>query len=275
MKNLLMGLLFVSCIQARAEDLVISMKNFNFEYAAPLGEGTATYFSQSRRKLEGPLAVHVEKVNDDFNFVINGTEESQFKFENAPSIFLDAERMQVVDLNFQLVDNIEISLAQGRFFSVDDTIKMDGFTLNCARDLSLSDLGDQMLSGCLQKMLMKASKFSSVTTKTEHLAHLLSQSILSAVSDGLQNKSDITVKGLEFKITSGKYNLAADLKAEVSGKVKSHGSITYDYDLKQVTIKISEVKFGLFNITSKVFDELRKHESDSIKIKEPYVYLTK
>jgi hypothetical protein len=117
-------------------------------------------------------------------------------------------------------------------------------------------------------MTLKSSKFQSQEAE-ESLAAVLSETISKAISG-----SDVTVNSVDLKTNAGKYDLSADVKAQVSGKVKSNGNMSYDPASGKLTLKISEVKFSILNITGKVFDELKKNESDKLKVKEPYVYYT-
>ena len=82
----------------------------------------------------------------------------------------------------------------------------------------------------------------------------------------------VGVSALDLKTNAGKYDLSAEVKAQVSGKVKSNGNMSYDASAGKLTLKISEVKFGFLNITGKVFDELKKQQSETLKVNEPYVY---
>ena len=106
----------------------------------------------------------------------------------------------------------------------------------------------------------------------------------SAVEDGMVNaftsalksvaggRGDLSIKSLDLKINNGKYDLSAEVKAQISGKAKSNGNMSYDPETGIMTIKILEVKFGILSVTGKVFDELKKNENDRMKVKQPNVY---
>ena len=81
------------------------------------------------------------------------------------------------------------------------------------------------------------------------------------------------MSALDLRTQEGRYDLAVDIKAQISGKVKSYGMISYDQSTKVLTMKITEVKFGFFNLTDKVFQELKKNESPKMVVKKPFVYL--
>jgi hypothetical protein len=262
MKRFMIGLLLCSGM-AHAEPLKVSVTDFNFTYQNPHGEGTATSFASN--KLFGEeVSVSVDRIDQDLKFTVSGSQNLEFDLKNAPSFMTEADTMSVSTFNMALAEKLFMSLGSGRFNSKNDSLKLDGLTLECARDLSKEDLAEQLATGCLQRMSFKTSKFSS----EEGLAEVLKASL----SETLNDKANLGINSLEFKVTSGKFDFSAGVKAQVSGKVKSSGTILYEHQAGKVTVKISEIKFGILNITGKVFDELKKQETEKFKVKEPFLY---
>ena len=271
MKKLLIGLVLMSGF-AEAQDLAVSVKNFNFTYQNGNGSGSAASFYVTPRNPENNVKVQVAKVAQDFQLTVTGSGVEQYEFKNAPSFMTEAERMTISNFNLSFTDKLTASLAQGRFQSPNDELKLDGLTLDCARVTTHEEVMDQLIAGCIQRMNLKSSKFSSSSAE-ESLAQLLSHSIAMAMNDG-RGIDGVGVNSLELKTNGGKYDLAAEVKAQVSGKVKSNGNMSYDAKTGKLTLRISEVKFSILNITGKVFDELRKQESDKLQVREPFVYYT-
>lgn len=267
MKSLLIGAFLLNTYAAYADSLNVNVKNFNFTYTNPHGDGTATSFSRSQFMNE-ELKVSVDKLDKDFKLSVSGSETQEFEFKDAPSFMTDADTMSVTNFNLNLAEKLNLSLAAGRFNSPESSLKLDGLNLDCSRDSLQTEVMDQLISGCIQKMTFKSSKFQSQDAG-ETLALILSDTISKAVSS-----SNVTVNSVDLKTNAGKYDLSADVKAQVSGKVKSNGNMAYDPASGKLTLKISEVKFSILNITGKVFEELKKKESDKLKVKEPYVYYT-
>lgn len=265
MKSLALGLLLVTGVAHGTEPLKVSVKNFNFTYKDPHGEGSASSFTRNQLASE-EVHVAVDRIDKDLKFTVTGSENHEFELKDAPSFMTEAETMSVNGFNLSLADRVALTLASGRFNSKEDAMKLDGLSLDCARDLTKTEIMDQLLSGCIQKMTFKTSKFSSQAE--EGFIGLLSSSISSAVSD----KADLGINSLDLKTNAGKYDLTAEVKSSISGKVKSNGNMSYEHTTGKLILKISEVKFGFLNITGKVFDELKKKESDKLKVKEPYVY---
>jgi len=267
MKYLFIGVILLNTCVVYAGSLNVNVKNFNFTYTNPHGEGTAASFYRSQL-IDDELKVSVDKLDKDFKLSVAGAETQEFEFKDAPSFMTDADTMSVSNFNLSLADKLNLSLAAGRFNSAENSLKLDGLNLDCSRDASQVQVMDQLISGCIQKMSLKSSKFQSQAAE-ESLAAVLSETISKAISG-----SDVTVNSVDLKTNAGKYDLSADVKAQVSGKLKSNGNMAYDPASGKLTLKISEVKFSILNITGKVFEELKKKESDKLKVKEPYVYYT-
>lgn len=264
MKKFLVSIMLMSSF-AHAEALQVSVKNFNFNYQDPHGEGTASSFTHSKSQSEA-VSVQVDRLDKDFRFVATGAENVEFDFKNAPSFMTEAETMSVSGFNMNLSSSLTLSMTSGRFTSRTSTLKLDSLSVNCARDAAKEELMDQLLTGCIQKLSFKTSKFQSQSE--DGLLDVLKASLAEVVGE----KSSITINSLNITSTSGKYDLSADVKAQISGKVRSSGNVGYDARTGVLTLKISEVKFGILNLTGKVFDELKKKESDKLKVKQPYIY---
>lgn len=242
MKTLLMLMLFGSYVHA--ETLNLKVENFNFTYTDPKGDGSATSFRRNQL-LNSEVFVRVDKVDTSFRLLVTGAKQEEFEFKDAPSFMTDAKSMNVTGFNLNFSNVTILSLGSGRFVSEKDTLGFDGVSVNCVRPSGIPEVMDQVLLGCIQSMALKSSRFSQ---------------------EGLR------INSLDLKTSNGRFDLTADIKAEISGKVRSRGNMAYDPKTGIATIKISEVKFGILNVTSKVFDALKKKESDKFKVKEPFLY---
>ena len=270
MKNLIFGFVLLSGM-AHAENLTVTVKDFNFNYKNPQGSGSASSFTRSSVLNKEAVQVSVDKVGDVFKLGVTGAETHDFEFKGAPSFMTEAETMNVTGFNLSLTDRLVLSMTQGRFNSAKDELKLDGVNLDCARDGKSEEAMDQLINGCIQKMTLKSSKFSS--SSEENMMGIFAQSISKAVDERLGIDA-VGVNSLDLRTTAGNYDLSADVKAQISGKVRSKGFMSYEEKSGKLSIKINEVKFGILNITGKVFDELKKQEGEKLKVQRPYVYFT-
>jgi hypothetical protein len=241
----------------------VDLQGFDFNYSNPKGSGTASAFSRQMEKADTSVNVDVEKVTDGLAVVVTGAEEQSFVVKELPSFVKDAKSMLIEQLFLNVSDTFSITLDDGSFVSEKDELSMENFSLDCNRDEAQKDLMDQAISGCVSNLNLHASKFSMDSAKK----------ILQKVFQGSDKATPVSIRSLDFASKNGNYELKADVKAQISGTARSSGKLSYDPASKVLTIKISEVKFGVLSVRGMVFDQLKRNESASLKVNEPYLYL--
>lgn len=250
------ALFFYSSIAISATN--VHVQDFNFTYKDPNGIGQAKVFSRAFVSPAAALEVNVDKIDKDFKISVSGAESEEFEFKDAPSFMTEAETMNISGLNLKLETELNLTLQSAKFYSKASSMALENLSLSCMRDSSSAEEMDQLINGCIKKMNLTSGKFSSA---------LIEESMVEVLGG-------VGVSSLDFNIANGKYDLQGHVKAQVSGKVKSTGQASYDGQTGVLTLKINEVKFGILNVTGKVFDELRKNESDKLKVKQPYLYIS-
>jgi hypothetical protein len=208
-------------------------------------------------------------VGEEFKIHLEGVENNDLTFKNPPAIIRDAESIHLSGFNLNFQDRAVLTMANGNFQSSDKDIDLKNFNLSCDRLASSPEVMDQVLNGCVQKMNLKVGGFSSLGADgVEH-------AILAAIDERHdENKSSVSIKNVDLKIAAGKFQFSVDVKAQISGTVTGSGSVKYEAALKKVTVKVSEIKFGFMDLTSQVFDQLKKQETASMKVNKPYIYIT-
>lgn len=267
MKKLLMALAY--CPIAFAQVSKVEIKNFNFSYKAPRGEGVAETFSYQKSRMLSSQKISVEKIGEDFKIDLDGVENQEFIFSKPPSVILDAQTIKLSSFNFLFSDKVNIDLKSADFHSSENNLELDKFTLSCNRMMTFKEVKDQVISGCVQKMNMKADSFiSDGGSRIEH-------AFIKAIDETFDEfKSKVKVEDIKLSIINEKLDLSAQIDAQISGKGTGTGTVKYNASTKKVTIKISEFKFGILGVTGRVFDELEKMENDTLKVDKPYIYIT-
>jgi hypothetical protein len=246
----------------------VGISNFNFNYQAPQGSGTADAFSY-QHKIDAGQNVQVEKVGEDFKILLEGVENREITFKNAPDIIKNANTIKLSAFNFSFADKLLLTLNSAVFNSPDKTVDLKNLNLACDRIATFPEVMDQVISGCIQKMVLKTGGLSTNGESG------LDQALMKAIDEQHdQILGEVGLKNVSLKVNGGKFDLSADIQAQISGTAKSTGSIKYEAAIKKITVKVSEVKFGFLDVTSKVFDELKKQESATLKVSKPYLYLT-
>ena len=122
-----LGLLF-SAQFALAQDVRVKIEDFSFKYDDPKGSGEATLFQHNQKAFEG-VQVQVEKIGEAMNFKVTGSEEHEFKLENAPDVVMKARTMTVDDLDLSYEDSLKFSVLEGEFIGKDDELHLKNFNL--------------------------------------------------------------------------------------------------------------------------------------------------
>jgi len=227
----------------------------------------ASQFVYQLKNQFGVSTVEVNKTGSDFHVKVAGAMEGAYIFRNAPDLLTKAKEMSVRDLNFNFTDRLSASIGSALFNSPDQKLKLQKFSLSCQRDLSMVNFYNQAINGCIKQLNLKSSLVSSQSLFEDNVLSLMTKTISNVLG------VEVEVADLDLRINSGKYDLSAQIKAQISGKAKSYGEVSYDVKKRILAIKINEVKFTVFDVTSQVFDELKKLESPKMKVKKPYVYL--
>ena len=267
MKTLLLFSLFMTSM-AWGQVSQVNIKNFNFNYHAPQGSGTAEAFSY-QKKIFDAQKVFVEKVGQDFKINLEGVQNQELLFENAPDLIKNAQEIKLSAFNLSFSSTASLTIASAMFNSPDKNINLKNMSLACDRISTFPELMDQVVSGCIQKMSLKTSGLN-----TDGEAGF-DQAFMKAIDEGHDEVlGGVGVKNLNLKVVGGKFDLSAEVQAQISGTAKGNGTIKYEVTTKVLTVKVSEIKFGFLDVTSKVFDELKKQESPTLRISKPYVYVT-
>jgi hypothetical protein len=159
----LLSMLFVSGL-SYAQVNQVEIKNFNFSYKAPLGEGLAESFSYQQQKMN-QQKVFVEKFAEAFKIKLEGQENQELEFKGAPQFVQDADIINLNGFNVGLMDQVSLSLIQGEFVSPSEKLNLKNVNLSCDRIDRTAQILDEVLNGCLQRMSLKVSGFASQPEK--------------------------------------------------------------------------------------------------------------
>ena len=273
MKNVL-SLILLSLslpLTTLAKPLVVRVDKFNFQYNDPIGEGVADSFYRSELGGE-KVQVQIEKRNNDFLFLVTGAENYEFHLKDAPSFMTKAKSMRIQNFNLNFEERSEIRIEKGEFRSEKDFTQMDQFLLNCNRNTNVENVVDQLIVGCLESMSIKAKSFNSskVSNALNHILEDLGKDQNRVHDFSKLGSLDISHANISMK--AGRLHVMADVKSDFNGRVRGKGDLSYDLKTKKITLKIDEVKFGILNITKKVFGELREIKNPNLEVNEPYVH---
>lgn len=253
MKNILtLSLLLTSslCWSVSA----VKVQNFNFNYMEGAGTGSAISFEVIKNQSQ----VFVNRAGNDLVFSSSLLEENAV-WRNAPSFVLDSA-VEVKGFNLHLSKTLTATLSSGKFVS-DTKMAINSVSVECARDKG-ADVFEEVINGCLEKGVVKVTDFVSQSV----------ESFLAKFSEKEFYPENTQVRSLNLVLLNNNFNLSANAKFGINGTLKARGNAQVDYLKRKGTLKITEVKFGILNITNKFFDEVRKMEIKGLVVNQPYLY---
>lgn len=155
----------------------------------------------------------------------------------------------------------QFSMRSGNLAYGEDHYSLSNLNLNC----KIPGPGLRPLENCLQSGALNISSFEMDQANSLSFA-------LNAIS---VSATDASFKNLELTLRNGSFELELRATLSVSVTIKGEGKIEYlpagqDFDLR---IKIDKLKASFLNIRDDLFKELKKNESEKLKIQEPYIYI--
>lgn len=233
----------------------VKVQNFNFNYADGKGSGTASSFEIVKNQSQ----VFVNRNGTDLEFSSPLLEENVV-WKNAPSLILDSQ-VEVRGFDLNLGKNLVANLVSGQFNS-DSKMSVKNVSADCSR-LTGSDVFEELINGCLEKGTVKVATFVSESVDAF---------FANVNEDDIYPDSTTQVRSLNLTFAKKNFNLTANAKFGVNGTLKARGNTEVDYQNRKATIRITEVKFGILNITNKFFAEIKKMDIEGMRVSQPYIY---
>lgn len=233
----------------------VKVQNFNFNYVDGTGVGTASAFEIVTNQTQ----VFVNRVGADLEFSSPLLTEP-LRWKDAPSFILGS-KVDVKGFNLTLNKDLNANLTSGNFDS-ESKMSIQNVSAQCFR-ASGADVFEEVIAGCLQQGVVKFSSFESRSLDT----------FVSLLTDEVETEST-QVRSLNLNFAKKNFNLTANAKFGVNGTLRAKGSADVDYQNKKAVIRVTEVKFGILNITGKFFTEIEKLDLKGVEVRRPYIYIT-
>ncbi|MFA5584511.1 MAG: hypothetical protein WDA09_09885 [Bacteriovoracaceae bacterium] len=233
----------------------VKVQNFNFNYVDGSGVGTASAFEI----ITSQAQVFVNRVGTDLEFTSPLLEES-VTWKDAPSLILDS-KVTVNGFNLNVDKDLVATLANAQFDS-ESKMSIQNASAQCARSQGI-DVFEQLIAGCLQKGSVKFASFESRSL----------DSFISLLRDEVETEST-QIRSLNLTFDKKNFNLTANAKFGINGTLRAKGNADVDYQNKKAVIRVTEVKFGILNITGKFFSEIEKKNIKGMEVRRPYIYFT-
>lgn len=226
-------------ITAHAQIPNINIEKFQGSYNAPNGNATAQTFVYENTDFGA---------NPTFDMFIQAgelvlnTPDDEIRVQSLPGAVEDWESLEVENIDLKSNDS-KILLDSGKISFKTHKGKesyISGLKIDCSK--TQKNLVDGILDLCLNQKM-------------------------TAYLPGIK---DVSISSLNLWATDNRLNFSF----KNSVWIKGHGKIWYHADQKLIKIRIDKAKAGFFNVTGKVFAELKAQENDFIKVNRPYVEIT-
>lgn len=261
MKILITGVALFGALSVSADLTSVSVKDFTGSYEKPVGRATASELvipSPQKSKIE----ITLEGVEEGYLLKYG---EEEFLFKNPPSMIEDIYTGNWKDINF-VTKNNSVNASIKNFSSIIEysETNLRDFTASCRENRTFENYGYQLMDACLSNASYTLGFFETESTRK----------ILN-IFEGLPGvrASKIGVKEGKISVNSNSFKINAKVDIGMSAKVKIEGKSKFEEDKKRVSIRIDKAKASFLNIKKQIFNELRKSQSDTLKVEEPYIYL--
>jgi hypothetical protein len=261
MKKIIIALAFQGLVSTYADFTTVKVKNFTGSYTQPDGRATASeLIIPSSNK--GQIEITVQGDENGYHLTYG---ENEYYFENPPAIINDIYKGTWKDVNY-VTQGSKLNASIESFSSAvqySDTI-LRSFKASCNENRSFENYGHQLIDGCLTNANLGIGYFKTTSTRK----------ILNIFEDlpGVRASTTVVQDG-SINISNGKFKMTAKVDIGMSAKVKIEGTTKFDVSKNRVAIRIDKAKASFINIKNKIFEELKKSESDTLKVQKPYIYI--
>ncbi|OIQ19584.1 MAG: hypothetical protein BM556_03615 [Bacteriovorax sp. MedPE-SWde] len=270
MKSFLIMTLATSVFATEAGLPKGKLDNLNAKYSTPSGTGSADYVKfQEFGEYTSPK-LEVENYNGLLVFNLTGeNEDKSFELDLSALGITDADRINLSQLYFNNSEKkIGLRMASANARAEDMSTSFNGASINCNREKVYDDVTDDLLSACLKSASVSLNNLRLNTGKSEFVSIIPNE-----YGDGEILGSQISLDKLRININN--HSFSGQIKGDVTKgmKVKFEGQTHYFQAKRQVRIKLTKAKAGFINVKKTLFKELRKAQSDTMKVNAPYIYI--
>ncbi|WP_157680509.1 hypothetical protein [Bacteriovorax sp. Seq25_V] len=260
MKSKLFSTLILFHLFAYAELPNGQIQALNANYNSPTGTGTAKYINIDEFGEYRNPQLEVENYNGTLMFSI---EDKSFELDLSMLGVSDAQTIGLNNLNFSNNSkNIALNFSSAKALDDDFSFSVSNPSVDCTRTGIFDDIKTDLLSNCLKYSKLRISRLD-FRSDTSEFTNLITEEEITS--------SKIDLSDFKLDINSGKFK--GEVKSSMSQglTIKVEGLSQFKVESNQIEIKLDKAKAGIFNIKSKIFDELEKMDSDTISVREPYI----
>ena len=257
-------ILWLASFSAFSFEQVI-FKNLELEYTSPLGTGSVSQIELGVLFPLGPHPISVKRSNDSFQFT---SPFHDLTWQEPLQFLLDLDKLSI--------QNSFLELGNGKHFIKSDYLMFklhsgDPFT---ARKMSGNCVGASMQFPLRVRLLDDCRQLMSLTVKEVEipnngaLIQLMNQHLAQTPFKGDKLFSD----QVSMKVSKGDLDISLNLKNFAYVTIRVLGYVQFEDEHQTIAIRVDKIRFGFFDVTKPVMDELYKmNTSSKVEIDPPWV----
>jgi len=270
MKALMLTSLFTISATTFAGLPEAHIKNLNFSYTAPTGSGKVEQIDIPSMDVAASLVDISASVDVANNKALLNFGGANIEMSPIPDLLKDLQLADIVSLVLNVTSS-ELNMSGTRVFyktTKDGAMALENFRAKCLiNNNQLPTYQDKILDYCTTDGDVYIGKFTSQSDKTF-------KSIAAALDITTNGQGKILESSEIRSINFDNRNHAMSGSVTIDGKtIRFWGGSWYMAEQKTLKIKMDRAKWGLFNITDRMFNELKQKESAKFLVQRPYLYL--
>ena len=265
MRNLIISTMLFAATSSFADFKNVEVSNFTGSYQKPDGTATAS-------RLVVP-----ESITSTINISLKGVEDgylleygdSEFHLKNPPAFIDDIETANWSNINFKTeAKTMSTSLTNFNSEVKGSRMALKGLSGNCSLNRDHTDnYGLQILDACLTN-----SRFSISSLISNEISKAYDLLIDVPGMIGV-NATAVTIKNAKFSSKRNSFTFKGKVNLGISANITIEGKSNYEIDKNRVSVRIDKAKASFINIKKKLFEELEKSETDTLRVESPYIYI--
>jgi hypothetical protein len=245
------------------------IKNLNFSYSAPTGTGKVEQIDIPSMDVAATMvdiSANVDISNNKATLNFGG---ANLEMTPIPDLLKDLQTADIVSLVLD-VTSTELNMTGTRIFykTSKDGMALENFRGKClVNNSTLPGYKEKILDYCTTDGDVYIGKFTQQSGQA--VSTIASALDIATLGSGKTLESS-DIRSLNFDTRNH------DMSGSVSidGKtIRFWGGSWYVAEQKTMKIRIDRAKWGLFNITDRMFGELKQKESAKFIVQRPFIYL--
>jgi hypothetical protein len=249
----------------------IRMTDFSGNYNSPQGQGNVKQFSLA----DGPtlrdtdVTIQLEETN---LLLIVGEDEFSWNDISGDANELKSANWSNLNLN-SLETSFQASAQSLQSLSTDSGLNLNQFNIECSLGAKAPEIHsvDHLLNGCLNR---QANLDLNLVEINDISGESLVSDLMQTLNVGFPSTlSTSKFENISLAINNNDFSAAVTTKVVINATVRMSGKTYYDIEKEQVRIRIDRARAGFLNVLGRLFDELDKIESESVKVERPWVII--